>query len=125
MIINICLIIFTLLCIGYCSSRIYYQIIRRRDNSFKLSLTILLDIIETYKINCFDLELEKLKSQYDLNPNSKTNSIKAYSEVKNKLILETAKKILNQYITKDCIKTLTRFYKMDYILLIIVTNLKR
>lgn len=95
------------------------------ENEFAISLKVLNDTIDLYKESILNPKIMTLRHQYDLDPNSRTNSIKAFQEVLNTLISESAKEIMKNYISNDCYKTLILYYNINGLVLYIITQLKR
>jgi hypothetical protein len=87
--------------------------------------TIFLNIIETYRIHIYEPTLEMKSKQFNLDPTEKTNSIQAYNKMEQELLKYSASEILTKYILPECLFLLKKYYNMDYIMLLIITNLKK
>jgi hypothetical protein len=87
--------------------------------------TIFLNIVETYRIHIYEPTLELKAKQFNLDPTEKTNSIQAYNKMEQELLKYSASEILTKYILPECLFLLKKYYNMDYIILLIITNLKK
>lgn len=96
-----------------------------KESEFVINYNVLLNIIELYKETILNNKIMILKSQFDLNERSKTNSLQAFEKAKNDLISETVKEILKQYLSDTCRKALLKKYSIDGLSLLILTLLKR
>lgn len=84
-----------------------------------------MNIIELYKETILTNKITVLSLKYDLNPQSKTNSLKAFEIAKKELISESLKEIMKNYLSKKCLKSLIGKYGVDGLGLLILTHLKR
>lgn len=94
-------------------------------SEFVISYNILMNIIELYKETILTNKITVLSLKYDLNPQSKTNSLKAFEIAKKELISESLKEIMKNYLSKKCLKSLIGKYGVDGLGLLILTHLKR
>ena len=95
-----------------------------KENLFVVSNSVLHDTINLYFQTILQEKIEALSSQYDLDPKSKTQAIKAYNESCNLLLSQAAKDIMRNYLSKDCLKILLKFYSIDGLILTIISKLK-
>jgi len=86
---------------------------------------VLLNVIDIYKELILTNKLNTLAAQYDLNEKSATNSRLAFEKSKNAIISDTAKEIIKQYLSKDCLRVLLKYYSIDGLSLLVITHLKR
>ena len=119
LLIIISILVFTLY---YSKKNKTYQV---QVSQFKLMLTILLNIIETYRDQVYLPILERNSRSFDLDPTSKTNSIVAYTKMQNELLAKSATEILTRYTIPEVLTELKKCYNMEYLTLLIVTNLKK
>lgn len=96
-----------------------------RESEFVVNYKVMNDIIEIYKEVILSDKINTLRLQYDLNEKSQTNSRRAFETAKNKLISETVKEIIKEYLSKKCLKSLLQHYSIDGLSLLIITHLKR
>ncbi|HQF36889.1 MAG TPA: hypothetical protein PLL26_04595 [Candidatus Dojkabacteria bacterium] len=101
------------------------RMLKQRESEFVVNYNVLLNIIELYKESILINEINTLRLQYDLNDKSPTNSRMAFEKAKNELISKTVKKIIKEYLSKDCLKALLRHYSIDGLSLLIITHFKR
>lgn len=95
------------------------------DGDFVVNYNVLLNVIELYKETILLDRIENLKSKYDLNEKSPTNSRRIFETAKSELISETVKEIIKNYLSKDCLQSLLKYYSIDGLSLLIITHLKR
>lgn len=98
---------------------------RSKEDLFIMCNSMLHDIIKIYYESILRDRVERLKSQFDLDPKSKTQAFKAYTEAYNSLLSSAAKEIMKNYLSKTCLKILLNYYSVDGLVLIIISNLKR
>ena len=108
-----------------CISLIVSRILKEKESEFVVNYNILTNTIELYKESILLDEIKILSKKYDLNEKSRTNSRQAFEKAKNELISESVKKIIKEYLSKDCVKSLLRHYSIEGLSLLIITHLKR
>lgn len=113
-----------LLLICICFILIKKQIVNREEQ-FVICNTLLKTVSDIYYDSVLNGKIETLKTKYDLNPKSRTNSIAAFTEAYNSLLAESAKQIIRNHISKKCLKTLLDYYDMNSVILTIIFYLKR
>ena len=96
-----------------------------KESEFVVYYNILVNIIELYKETILTGKINTLRSKFDLNEKSKTNSQSAFERAKNELISETVKEIMKVYLSKECLDRLIKRYSVDGLGLLILTHLKR
>ena len=96
-----------------------------KESEFVVYYNILINIIELYKETILIDNINTLRSKFDLNEKSKTNSQSAFERAKNELISETVKEIIKVYLSKECLDRLIKRYGVDGLGLLILTHLKR
>jgi hypothetical protein len=96
-----------------------------KESEFVVYYNILVNIIELYKETILTGKINTLRSKFDLNEKSKTNSQSAFERAKNELISETVKEIMKVYLSKECLDRLIKRYGVDGLGLLILTHLKR
>jgi len=96
-----------------------------KESEFVVYYNILINIIELYKETILTGKINTLRSKFDLNEKSKTNSQSAFERAKNELISETVKEIMKVYLSKECLDRLIKRYGVDGLGLLILTHLKR
>lgn len=96
-----------------------------QNDEFVVSNGILLALINFYNDMILQTKLEALRPQFDLDPSSKTQAIKAFNEVYNNLLSDSAKEIMKKYLSKHCLEILLKQYSVDGLALMIISNLKR
>jgi hypothetical protein len=96
-----------------------------RESEFVVYYNILINIIELYKETILTEKINTLRSKFDLNEKSKTNSQSAFERARNELISETVKEIMKIYLSKRCLNRLIKRYGVDGLGLLILTHLKR
>ncbi|MFA7507001.1 MAG: hypothetical protein WCZ11_02060 [Bacilli bacterium] len=106
-----------------------YTLIQKKepidDNNFAINLNTFISTIDLYKESILKSNLESLKSKYDLNEKSQTNSIKAYISAKDELINTSVKDIFKNFISANCLKNLLKYYNTNGLTLLVITQLKR
>jgi hypothetical protein len=95
------------------------------DQQFIIANTFLKNVCDIYYDSTLKNKIEEIKKTFDLDPQSRTNSIVAFNKQYNELLAESAKQIVRGYISKNCLKTLLTYYDMNSIILTIVFYLKR
>lgn len=101
------------------------KILKERDTDFVVNYNVLLNVIELYIETILRGKINILSRQFDLNENSKTNSILAFEKAKDELISNSVKDIMNMYLSKNCLRSLLRHYNVEGLSLLIITHLKR
>ncbi len=96
-----------------------------RESEFLVNYKVLETTIELYKESILLSRINMLRSKYDLNEKSPTNSRQAFETAKNELISGTVKEIIKDYLSKECVNSLLRYYSVDGLSLLIITHLKR
>jgi len=96
-----------------------------KNNEFVIYYNILISIIDLYKETILVNKINTLRTNFDLNEKSKTNSLSAFERAKNELISETVKEIMKVYLSKKCLNYLVDKYGVDGLGLLILTHLKR
>lgn len=80
-------------------------------------------IIHTYKLIILNKNIEILKSKYDLNPESQTNSIKSFNVELKKLKEESLKYVLLECLSDKLKNTINKYFTIqslsNYIILIL------
>ena len=95
-----------------------------KDDSFVVSNSMLHEVVDLYSREILQDKVDSLKQQFDLNPRSKTQSIKPYTDARNILLSDAAKEIMKKYISKKCQRDLLKFYTIDGLILTIIAKLK-
>jgi len=124
-IIILSIFIITLLIILFSIITIVINKLLIKNDEFVINYNILLNTIEVYKETILSGKINMLSSEYDLNQKSKTNSLVAFEKEKNRIISETVKDIMKNYLSKKCFKYLIKMYGIDGLSLLILTHLKR
>lgn len=96
-----------------------------KDNDFVISNGIVLALINFYFDMILQDKIDALKLQFDLDPKSKTQSYKAFNDSYNILLANSAKDIMKNYLSKNCLNILLKHYSVDGLALMIISNLKR
>jgi len=104
---------------------LFIKIPKEKDSEFVVNHNVLLNVIDIYKELILTNKLNTLAAQYDLNEKSATNSRLAFEKSKNAIISDTAKEIIKQYLSKDCLRVLLKYYSIDGLSLLVITHLKR
>lgn len=115
-----------LICIA--SALFYFisvKLSKDRESEFLVNYKVLETTIELYKEHILLSRINILRSKYDLNEKSPTNSRQAFEKAKNELISNTVKEIIKDYLSKKCVNSLLRYYSVDGLSLLIITHLKR
>lgn len=111
--------------LSICIWLIAVKIAKERESEFVVNHNILTNTIDLYKESILVDEIKILMRKYDLNEKSQTNSIQAFENAKKELISGSVKKIMKDYLSKECLKSLLRHYSVDGLSLLIITHLKR
>ena len=122
------LFINSLILIGIVTIIFYFinvKLSKDRESEFLVNYKVLETTIELYKESILLSKINMLRSKYDLNEKSPTNSRQAFEKAKNELISETVKEIIKGYLSKKCVNSLLRHYSVDGLSLLIITHLKR
>jgi len=104
---------------------LFIKIPKEKDSEFVVNHNVLLNVIDIYKELILTNKLNTLAAQYDLNEKSATNSRLAFEKSKNAIISDTAKEIIKQYLSRDCLRVLLKYYSIDGLSLLVITHLKR
>ena len=99
--------------------------LEEKESEFVVCYNILINIIDLYKETILTDKVNTLRSKFDLNEKSKTNSQSAFERAGNELISETVKEIMKVYLSKRCLNRLIKRYGVDGLGLLILTHLKR
>ena len=84
---------------------------------------ILEQIIDNYKILILEEKITKLRKNYDIDPQSKTNSIVAYQKEYNKLLRQSSREVIN-HLSTNTRKKLLEYYTEDSLILHILNLLR-
>lgn len=95
------------------------------ESEFVINHNILIKTIEFYKEMILSQKINTLKSNFDLNEKSKTNSLAAFSKAENEIISAAIKEIISVYLSDSCRAILMTKYGHDGLCLMILTFLKR
>lgn len=104
---------------------ILVKLSKDREIEFVISNRVLLEVLEIYKETILTNKINMIRSQYDLNEKSKTNSIQAFEIARNEMISTAVKDIMKIHLSKKCLNSLLEHYSVDGLSLLIITNLKR
>ena len=88
---------------------------------FNVSLSSLNTILTVYKDNVLIPKIKILQKEHDLNPESKSNSIKLYEQQKEELISKAVQETFSKFLDKRLVAKLERYYTRDGLILFIVT----
>ena len=88
---------------------------------FNVSLSSLNTILTVYKDNVLIPKIKVLQKEHDLNPESKSNSIKLYEKQKEELINNSVQETFSRFLDKRLVAKLERYYTRDGLILFIVT----
>ena len=88
---------------------------------FNVSLSSLNTILTVYKDNVLIPKIKVLQKEHDLNPESKSNSIKLYEQQKEELISNAVQETFSKFLDKRLVAKLERYYTRDGLILFIVT----
>lgn len=98
---------------------------RIHEDEFVISNTVLNNVMNNYYESILVFKIEELKKNYDLDPSSKTNSIKPFTENYNIMLKDCSKEIITSYLSKNCLSVLLKYYSVESLVLIIISNLKK
>lgn len=101
-----------------------YNRSKKSIDDFQLAIVILNQLIEDYTSVILVSQIKYLKSQHDLNKESKTNSIKLYQEKINKLLSKSVVDIINQ-LSPQIKRILLRNYSVKMFALVIQHRLQQ
>lgn len=99
--------------------------LEEKESEFVVCYNILINIIDLYKETILTDKVNTLRSKFDLNEKSKTNSQSAFERARIELISETVKEVMKVYLSKRCLDCLIKKYGVDGLGLLILTHLKR
>lgn len=99
--------------------------VKSKDDEFVIANATLVNVVDTYYNMVLIGQVEDLRKLYDLNPESKTNSLKPYTEKYNILLKNCSKEIMTSYLSKNCLSILLKYYSVESLALIIISNFKR
>ncbi len=99
--------------------------VKGKDDEFVIANATLVNVVDNYYNMVLIGQVEELRKLYDLNPESKTNSLKPYTEKYNILLKNCSKEIMTSYLSKNCLSILLRYYSVESLALIIISNFKR
>jgi len=97
----------------------------RKDFTFVISYDIFNNIITNYIEIIFIPKVNYLKTIYNLDKDSKVNSIKSFNEEIDKIISESVKEIIQKYTSKKCLKSLLKYHNINGLSIIIALQLKK
>lgn len=96
----------------------------RLTKSEKDILFELLDeVILVYKSSKLTVQLNELKSKYDINKDSEVNAIKTFNNEFNIVLTNSCKDIISNYLSISLKDTLGKYVTEDYIIMYIITKL--
>lgn len=104
---------------------ILIKLSKDRESEFVISYKVLFEIIEIYKETILTSKINTIRSQYDLNEKSQTNSIQAFEIAKTEMVSLAVKDIMKVHLSKKCLNSLLEHYSVEGLVLLITTNLKR
>lgn len=93
-------------------------------DEFLVNNHLLENIVNTYKDIILEDKQAHLKASHDINPDSKTNSIKLYNAKYNDLLKDSSKEIFRQ-LSKTTLNNLLTYYSKNGLILHIIHLLKR
>lgn len=99
--------------------------VKGKDDEFVIANATLVNVVDNYYNMILIGQVEELRKLYDLNPESKTNSLKPYTEKYNILLKNCSKEIITSYLSKNCLSILLKYYSVEGLVLIIISNFKR
>ena len=123
MIVISCLILIGLL-IGI-AWPILVKLSKDKEIEFVISNRVLLEVLDIYKETILTNKINTIRSQYDLDIKSRTNSIQAFEIARNEMVLTAVKDIMKIHLSKRCLNSLLEHYSVEGLGLLITTNLKR
>lgn len=104
---------------------VFLRVVKEKESEFVVNYNVLTNVIELYKETILSNKINLLRSKYDLNEKSATNSRQSFEKAKNELIANVVKEIIKDYLSKECLKSLLGHYSIDGLSLLIITHLKR
>lgn len=122
----VCCIVFFILCLFFYLVFYIFNNFKNKisDNELLTCLHILESTITIYKTDIYNIKINNLTSQYDIDPNSQTNAIKSYNEQLNILLNNSVKDIFNNHISSNIKNILSKYYTLDSLTIMIINNLK-
>jgi hypothetical protein len=94
---------------------------QKTGEEFAITFNSLSSVLTSYKQHVLDPKLKILRKEHDLDPKSKSNSIKVYNKEKEELIRNAANEIFAKYINRKTLKNLEEFYTREGLILFIIT----
>jgi len=104
---------------------ILVKLSKDKEIEFVISNRVLLEVLDIYKETILTNKINMIRSQYDLNEKSKTNSIQAFEIARNEIVSTAVKDIMKIHLSKKCLNSLLEHYSIEGLGLLITTNLKR
>jgi hypothetical protein len=97
----------------------------KKDFNFIICSEIFNNLINNYIEIIFIPKLNNLKALYNLDKESKLNSIKSFNQEAEKLVSDCVKDFINTFISKKCLKNLLKYYNIAGLSIIIAMQLKK
>lgn len=94
-------------------------------DEYLVLLAVLDSLIDNYKNNFISPKIEKLEDGIDVDPNSQTNALAYFHEKKNELYQTSLKEIINNYLTTDQKKILSKYFSTQSLSLYIISRIKK
>jgi predicted MPP superfamily phosphohydrolase len=105
----------------------FYQSNKDKDNlekDYSVLMHILDTIVNNYKTQIYTVKYNNLLHSHDLDENSQTNSKKLFDASANDLLSNSCSDILNNFVSKQVLTKLSKYYTTDSIISIIIKILK-
>ncbi len=93
-------------------------------DELETALAALNKMIDSYVLTIFNDEVSVLRKQHDLQK-TQTNSAKLYMKEFDKLSNIATKKIMVNYLSKSLLKVLLKYYTLEGLMILIITNLRK
>lgn len=94
-------------------------------DEYLVLLAVLDSLIDNYKNNFISPKIEKLENGIDIDPKSQTNALTYFQEQKNELYQTSLKEIINDYLTTDQKKVLSKYFSTQSLSLYIISRIKK
>lgn len=94
-------------------------------DEYLVLLAVLDSLIDNYKNNFISPKIEKLENGIDIDPKSQTNALTYFQEQKNELYQSSVKEIINNYLTTDQKKVLSKYFSTQSLSLYIISRIKK
>ena len=104
---------------------ILVKLSKDKEIEFVISNRVLLEVLDIYKETILTNKINMIRSQYDLDAKSKTNSIQAFEIARTEMVSTAVKDIMKIHLSKRCLNSLLEHYSVEGLGLLITTNLKR